>query len=1257
MEISRNESIASIVNITARLYQEPVFYWCMTHPDEIVCSDSMLELTELPIEESAVDLKSFLNVFDEICRDRISSLFHKHGERQELWTIPCVLHVMPEIPDPRLFRGIVQYDDQGNAAWILGVVKSQENNPFLAKKGTVSADCIRSQLAISAANEGIFDLDVMAGTVFYNSRWFEMLGYQPDELPQSYETWKQLLPDDSRDEIESSIWTLIASGESWEREFPMKHKNGHWVQIEARARCVEWTLDGRPKRVIGTHSDVTRRYKAETMYRKLFDQSFSAVGLAALIHDEEGNACDFIVHEVNEAFVKQIGMSRPDIEGKRISALIGTEEGIALAEKYDAMCRQGRPVSFIYASPLLNRKWQVHGFPISDKEFVAVSNDISGESHTRQALKRSEERFRKLVDNLPQIVSFVDEQIVYRYVNKSYLRLFGGTEGDYIGRTLSDVIGRDNFLQAKVHIDRVLRGEYVRYRESFDYPDVGLRHIEGYLIPAIGENNHVRGYYAVLNDVTPYIDYQEAIRDREERLRLLTSQLPAVLWSTSRDLVIQTCSGTGLDVLNKAREACVGIPASEFLSIKGPNNPVIQSMNSAVRGGSHSLETRWGGRYWMMNFEPLSNTSGQIIGTLGLALDITESRETEKELKNTISTMESLLNLFPGMVFILDRKAHVRSANSRMLRHFGYNDMESVADMPCKEVWHGCDELCENCEIHDVLEKGESGMRLSSEKEERIFGMSFKTYTAPIFGLSNEVEGCIVLILDVSDLKSAITEREKLVAAIEQAAEIVVITDTDGIIEYVNPAFEHVTGYHRDEVIGKSPRLLKSGRQDAQFYADMWSTIKSGRIWSGRFINRKKNGEQYTEEAVISPVRDNHGNLVNFVGVKRDISHELILREQLLQSQKMEAVGKLAGGIAHDFNNILQIIVGYTDMVLKSMKEDQDGFMEISEVYAAGNRATDLVRQLLAFSRRQMLNPRNIDLNDLLDNMSKMIGRLIGEQIILGTSKCDAMCVINADPGQIEQVIMNLCVNARDAMPHGGSLFINTERVSFSDDFCREHSWALPGLWVQLQVMDTGNGMDEQVLDQIFEPFFTTKKQGTGLGLSTVYGIVAQHEGFIHVESEAEKGTVFNVFFPQSVFLPDSESPKDEAEILENPIHGTILVVEDNTMVLELVRSVIGRYGFDIYTATDGKDCLEKIRMWDTKIDLLLTDVIMPDMNGKELYEEVRKIYPEIDVIFMSGYSDGAIGEEGVLKEGENFIQKPFTVVELIKKIRQVLKD
>lgn len=508
-------------------------------------------------------------------------------------------------------------------------------------------------------------------------------------------------------------------------------------------------------------------------------------------------------------------------------------------------------------------------------------------------------------------------------------------------------------------------------------------------------------------------------------------------------------------------------------------------------------------------------------------------------------------------------------------------------------------------------------------------------------------------------------ELHKVSMAVEQAGEMVMIADRYGAIQYVNPAFTAVSGYSREEVVGKNPRLLKSGMQDREFYQELWGTITKGRIWKGRLVNKRKDGTLYTEEATISPVKDATGRLLNYVAVKRDITEFLRteeerakLQEQLQHSQKMESIGILAGGVAHDFNNLLTTIIGNVQLVLGELEKKDPHVEDLKEIRKAGERATALTCQLLTFSRRETRSPELLDLNKGLEEMEKMLRRLIREDIDLKIMPCPDLWPVYMDPNQADQIIINLVVNARDAMPDGGTLTVETANTELDRAYFIKHGVDnKPGPYVMLAVTDTGIGMDEAVQKKMFEPFFTTKERGTGtgLGLSTVYGTVKQNGGYIWSYSEPGQGTAMTVYLPRA---EEGIEPgqRDDVQAVGLTGEETVLIVEDNDSVRKMAVKSLSKYGYRVLEAVGGKKAMEICRQFKGAIHLLITDVVMPGMNGKELSERLRSERPDIKVLFMSGYTQDIILQKGILSPAIHYIQKPFSGQTLARKVRESIE-
>ncbi len=518
-------------------------------------------------------------------------------------------------------------------------------------------------------------------------------------------------------------------------------------------------------------------------------------------------------------------------------------------------------------------------------------------------------------------------------------------------------------------------------------------------------------------------------------------------------------------------------------------------------------------------------------------------------------------------------------------------------------------------------------------------------------------------ILDVTERKRAEAEilewKNRYEAAVLASRQIIYDWDpkTNRVTFGIN--LETILGYSMEEIAGANNRWREIIHPDDldRFIREMDRVLAIGtEPLQVEYRVRKKNGPYFTVRDEGHFILDNSEKAGHLVGFITDITEQRMLEEQLRQSQKMEAVGRLAGGLAHDFNNLLTVIKGYSRMVLDDPRREDRVRANVEHIDAAAERAASLTRHLLAFSRKQVLQPKVIDLNALIVNLDTMLRRLIGEDILVVTMTARDLGSVKADPGQIEQVIMNLVVNARDAMPSGGKLTLETANVDLDADYAREHEGVRPGPYVMLAVSDTGSGMDLQTQSRIFEPFFTTKElgRGTGLGLSTAYGIVKQSGGHIWVYSELNRGTTFKIYFARV------EDPAGKVQQLTKPAiptegHETLLLVEDDQQVRELTHSVLVACGYTVIVAENGPAAVKICEQQGSDIDLLLTDVVMPGISGREVASQVSARWPKIKVLYMSGYTENSIVHHGVLDIGTFFLAKPFTPAALANKVREVL--
>lgn len=510
-------------------------------------------------------------------------------------------------------------------------------------------------------------------------------------------------------------------------------------------------------------------------------------------------------------------------------------------------------------------------------------------------------------------------------------------------------------------------------------------------------------------------------------------------------------------------------------------------------------------------------------------------------------------------------------------------------------------------------------------------------------------------IQDITERKRAEAAVRIRDAALEAAATAILITDCEGVIEWANPAFTELTGYGLDEALGRTPwDLMRSGVHGDEFYEDLWTTVRAGKPWAGEIVNHRKDGTSYPEALSINPVRDIDGEVSHYVAFKRDLTEERAQQAQLLQSQKMESVGRLAGGIAHDFNNILTVICGTTELALGSTAAGHPLRGDLEDVHDAGRRASALTRQLLAFSRQQVLTPETFEVNGVVSDLSKMLRRLIGEDVVLVLDLAEDAPVVKADVHQLEQVIVNLVVNARDAMPLGGRLTLATRALSVTG---ATRDGPPPGDYARLTVRDTGTGIPADVRPRIFDPFFTTKAvgKGTGLGLATAYGIVRQSGGTITVETEEGRGTAFHVFLPLVGTDGKTRTPANGVHAEPTSRRKTILLVDDENTLRKVTARMLERVGYHVLAASGGDEAIELAERHAGAIDLLLSDIVMPGMTGPELLDALRRQDPDLRALFTSGYPGEAVPEFGFRNSSVPFIAKPYSLADLTAEVRKIL--
>ena len=667
--------------------------------------------------------------------------------------------------------------------------------------------------------------------------------------------------------------------------------------------------------------------------------------------------------------------------------------------------------------------------------------------------------------------------------------------------------------------------------------------------------------------------------------------------------------------------------------------------------------TRWETRPWY-------EYDGSIGGIVIYNEVINERREIEETLKKSELLLSTHLLNTPMGAISWDLNFNTIEWNPAAQTIFGYTKEEAMGKhitqliLPknLKEFGDGL--------LQDLLSEKGGGHSINENLTKDGQRITCDWYNTVLKDTDGKAIGMASLVHDITERiqtqKALKKSEEKYRTILESIEEAYYETDISGNLTFFNSSLCKILGYSKDELMGMNNRQFLDAKNTKIVYNtfnSVYKTKKPYKAFDWEFI--KKDGSICYVETTLSIRVDSKGRTIGFQGVITDITEQKKVKAQLMQAQKMESVGRLAGGVAHDYNNALSVIMGYTELAMTEV-EDPTGRLQadLNQVLKAGRRATDITRQLLAFARKQTIAPLSLDLNENVETMLKMLRRLIGEDIDLAWLPGKNLWPVKMDPSQIDQILANLCVNARDAIEGVGKITIQTSTKILDDSFCADHTGSFPGKFVLLAISDNGCGMDKEIYNNIFEPFFTTKAidKGTGLGLATVYGIVQQNKGFINVESEVGKGTRVNIYLPRHKGKAVEVAEKILIKIPQ--ARGeTILLVEDDLQILKLTEKILKGLDYEVLVASTPKEAMKIAREHKGNVHLLVTDVIMPEMNGLELSKQLKPFYSDLKCMFMSGYTADAIEQHGVLDEGTHFLKKPFTSKELAIIVRKAIGD
>jgi len=919
--------------------------------------------------------------------------------------------------------------------------------------------------------------------------------------------------------------------------------------------------------------------------------------------------------------------------------------------------------------------------PFREEEFLTRVQSLLRIQRTEERLRRALDEAREIIARSPVVVFRWRnaEGWPVEFVSPNVVDLFGYDAEKFLSGevTYASVVHRDDLDRVSGEVQEnskdPTRGSFVHQPYRILAKNGEIRWVDDRTTIQRDETGHVVHYQGIVLDVTDRIAMELELRESRRQMAALFGNLPGMAYRCRND-----CDWT-VEFLSDSCEKVTGyMPADLVDNAKLSYNELIhpddreyvwKSVQEAVaqqrqyeleyRIITASGEERW---VWEQGMGVAVDSSEQV--TLeGYITDSTDRKKAEESLKAAAREKAIILSALSELVVLHDPDFRVVWANRAAYESVTAQEGE-LAGRHCFAVWQNRMDPCPGC---PVLKAFETGMAHEAEMETED-GRWWQVKGYPVKNEAGDVINVVEVCLNI-------TEQVVTSQALKDSEHRyrVLLDNIDLGISLIGPtadvlsANQQMREWFPDVDSSKRPishRVFEDlPVKEVRAHGPVHLTLSDGRTHETEAEARTENGiKQF--RIVATPLKDSEGQITGAIEMIEDITERIqaereqeSLREQLALSQKLEAVGRLAGGVAHDFNNMLTVISNYASIIQQSLSKFDPMRNDIAEIGRAAKRATDLTRQLLAFSRKQIIEPKVININESISQSEKMLRRIIGEDIELAFLPDEDLKQTKADPGQVEQIFFNLAVNARDAMEDGGKLTIETSNAVLDEKYKLSHDTILPGAYVMLAISDSGCGMAAEVRERVFEPFFTTKAtgQGTGLGLSTVYGIVKQHGGFIEVYSEPDMGTTFKIFLPAA---------DAEAEVLAEPaptgrLQGseTLILVEDDNDVRKVAKRILEAQGYSIIESSNGNDAILKCKGHSGTIELLLTDVVMPGMSGRECYDALRDIRPDLKVLYMTGYTEDAIASKGILEYGVQLIQKPFTIEALAGKVRQILDE
>ena len=1034
--------------------------------------------------------------------------------------------------------------------------------------------------------------------------------------------------------------------------------------------------------------DITERRRAEEELRasqRLLQTVFDSIPHSIFVRDKEGY---FLM--VNEVLANRYGLKAEEFAGRHLGEIV-SDLGIerdwqSYLQSDQDVFQTGRKVSLpdrllefsagktrtvhTVKSPLHNEAGEVVGV-------VGVTEDISERKRAEEAFRESEKRFRAVIDHSPNNIYLKDLEGNYLLVNRVFEETIGVSINDIFGKNAANW-AEDEFAEAYLKHDRevIKQGVTVVQEEIVPYVDGTLHTHIATKFPIFNEDGILVSIGGINTDITDRKRAEEELRRSNRLLESVFQTVPILIWVKDRQgkyLMVtrefSTHYGGEIEdfIGNNLLELGYVTPSTQQVWDREDHN--VFETGETIEVLEQPIDLQTGERRWQHLIKvPLRDDSGEITHLVGVGINVTARKRVEEELRESQRLLQTVFDTIPHWVYVKDRQSRYLAVNKAMAKDF-HMEPEAFLGMNSDEFRTRTDVQIGT--VEEMIQISETDRRVLENGEfvdepEMSFTLNdgnkriIRVIKLPFMNNKGEVQGIVGLSEDITEFKNQEALLRKSEAEFRQMVEnipsAIFLKDLDGRYRITNRTFEEWVGIKKSEAYGKTSHELYS-EEKATFYVNHdREVIETGEVRQKELELETKGGVK----SIISnkfPMLDEKGEVTGIGAILTDLTAQRTTEEQLRQAQKMEVIGQLAGGVAHDFNNLLQVIAGYTQITLGDPEMPEKIRSHLTLVKESADRATELTGQLLAFSRKQTLEFRLIDLEQLISRQMKLVRRVIGENIALELRSHATNTTVKGDVGALEQVVLNLCINARDAMPDGGRLMIEFDTITTDADFNASDSRIGRGEYACITVKDTGAGMTPEVLEHIFEPFFTTKEvgKGSGLGLSMAYGILRQHDGMIDVESQTGAGSKFKIYIPLVHEQPADETPPAESIL---PGSGeTILLAEDEKEVLDLVAFMLESMGYRVLKATTGKEALQLLAEGTDRIDLALVDVVMPEMGGRELYEKITQLRPSLPVVFNTGYAADTIDSQFLEDHNIRLLHKPYTPDELSKTIRESIES